>query len=417
MNVLGGITVQEAGRPAQQGVQADPGANLAAVAIGLESRGFQSGNDVDRFAPGAVNLPMDLDGLQHEIHRPAAEVLTIGLDGCGVVFDEPCRVGQVRLGNFAHRGVQLAHQLSHVGGSRLDALERLLARLDWAPLRGEFPHGLIGLVGQLVKLLKSFRSLVIPSARPQIRRRLDQGGMLREGLDKPIPRVPHPHEINRQPAVLILRAAGPARVIAQLEEQFLGVVEVPDLFLQEREFGSFLLLLGLHEDRFDLSPDLVELLGEANLPGRDIPQPAAVFARQRHPQNFGPQGLVLGKQKRHVVPLLRLDGPRVEEFRGQESPRLALARQTLDFVGGKRAHFGIGQRTEFPQAGADVAADRLDFCPGETVQRHDATVLQYGHPLPGRPIETAGRLGPQRGSTSQQAITAIEILRFISSRT
>ena len=146
--------------------------------------------------------------------------------------------------------------------------------------------------------------------------------------------------------------------------------------------------------------------------GETYLQPAAILAPQRHVQDFGPQRLVVGKQEGHVVPLLRLDGPCVEEFRGQESPRPPLGRQAFDLVRGKRTHFGIRLRTEFPQARADVAADLLDLRPGETVQRHDAAVLQHGHALPRRPIETAGMLGPQRGSERQQAENRHKDLSF-----
>ncbi len=38
--------------------------------------------------------------------------------------------------------------------------------------------------------------------------------------------------------------------------------------------------------RFDLGQDVGELLGEADLPGRDIFQPAAILAQERHVQDF-----------------------------------------------------------------------------------------------------------------------------------
>ncbi len=224
-------------------------------------------------------------------------------------------------------------------------------------MRGKFSHCLIGRVGQLKKVPQKFWGLPVALACPQILRRLGQRGLLGEDLDEPIPGIPHADEIDCQPAIFVLGAARAGRVVAQLQKQLQCLVEAFDLFLKIRELRPFLRLLGLHEKGLDLSADLVELLGEANLPGRDVAQPAAVFAQQRHAENLGPQRFIVGQKKRHVVPFLRLDGPGVEEFGGQESPRLALACQTLDLVRGKRTHFGIRLGTEFPQAGADVAAE------------------------------------------------------------
>ncbi len=86
------------GRSPQQGVQADPGMDLAAIAIGLQGRGLQGRHDMDGFAAGAVEGPGELGRLQGKALCPAGKVLPIGADvvACRLRREVPGRAGPTR---------------------------------------------------------------------------------------------------------------------------------------------------------------------------------------------------------------------------------------------------------------------------------------------------------------------------------
>ena len=199
-----------------------------------------------------------------------------------VVFDENGRVGQVRVAKFAYLGIQIGRQPPQLGSRMLDVLDRFLTGLNGSPSGDEFAHCLIGLVRKLENLplellglqarlqflLKKLYRFFIPFGQTKIVRLDRQNRTLRKGLGKSLPRFLHAGEIALQPRIGLAR---PARVVAQLNKQPQRLVEVPRLLLHRREIGSSLLLLGLLLKLLNIGQDRNELLGEADLPGRDMP--------------------------------------------------------------------------------------------------------------------------------------------------
>ena len=334
------------------------------------------------------------------------------------------RVGQVRRGKLAHLGIQVGDQLPQLGRRGLDAptgfwpvsigpqrvtnscMAGSVFSASWKSSRCSWSARRQG----CSFCLRSCMACSLSSGKRRFSACTVKADARRQGLGESLPGFLHADEVALQPGIGL---AGAARVVAQLDETIRGPRRGFLPCLAGPRVPVFASSAGPRLESVSISARIsANFLREADLPGRDIFQPAAILAPERHVQNFGPQRRVVGKQERHVVPFLRFDGPSIEEFRGQELPRPALDRQALDLVLGKRLISAFVFEPSFPRRRVDVAADLLDLRPGETVQRHDAAVLQHGHPLPRRPIQPAGLLGPHRGSERQQAENRHKDLSF-----
>ena len=115
--------------------------------------------------------------------------------------------------------------------------------------------------------------------------------------------------------------------------------------------------------------------------GETQPQPPAGRVAQRQPEHVPAQFGVLRRQKRDVLPFLRLGQPSEQQFRGGEFPRRGIA----------------GRERRFR-----AAADGLDALPRHGVQRRHPPLGQRGHLPPGGPIERLGVAGAGSAGNEEQ---------------
>ena len=192
------------------------------------------------------------------------------------------------------------------------------------------------------------------------------------------------------------------------------LVEVSCFFLKRREFRSSLASAGTASGLFLSLPGSRRTSGEADLPGRDMLQPAAILAQERHAQNFASAALrrrQSGRARRPTSPARR------STSRGVPRPGTASADPRSPGAGsrpGKANSFrhssssrvspGCGRTS--PQIFLTCALAKLS----SGMMRPSCNTGIRCHADQSRPPECSARSG---GANASKPRTATRICRFI----
>ena len=333
--------------------------------------------------------------------------------------------GQVQVGRLPGKIIGARGQGIHPGQQLLVPLGLQLRRGGDALLvlssepEGQFAGRKAEPRGQRLDLLEGKLAGVGHLEQPAQRRldlldRLAGAGLgvrvaeLVEALLERLPGLHHLGELVEEPGVGVGQRRRDERDLAPA---VVGLRQLGRFLVHALELELPALGLRLPHLLVDLFAPFPEPVGILALVGRDVAQPAAPRVQKRHAQDLLAQRVVLGDQKRHPLPGVRLDQPAQEQLRGGELPRPLVGEQLA-----RRRVLGRGdvlarQRGPQREPRGLASADIRGGVARERVQRHHAAVGKDRHVLPGVEVQ-GGRVagqscgGPQEPEGGRQQETS-----------